>query len=110
MKILDLKDLNHYSEYSCVTLGFFDGIHLGHQAILNTLINKAKAKSVLKGQDMLTYPDVVIEIFNYTQREISLESLVQYMSNAGIPQTTISHELNISLRQVKQIMNKSTQL
>lgn len=79
-------------------------------ANMHTIINKAKAKSVLKGQDMLTYPDVVIEIFNYTQREISLESLVQYMSNAGIPQTTISHELNISLRQVKQIMNKSTQL
>lgn len=77
-------------------------------ADMHTTINKAKAKSVLEGQKALTYPNVVMEIYNYTQREMNIESLVMYMAKAGIPQTTISHELNISLRQVKQITSKSS--
>jgi hypothetical protein len=65
---------------------------------------------VLEGHKALTYPDVVMEIFNYTQRDMNIDALAQYMSQAGIPQTTISHMLNISLRQVKQITSKSSQL
>lgn len=104
-------------DYSCEFIN--DNKQLGTLATLlekaspadmYTIINTAKAKSVLTGKNTLTFAGVVMEIFNYTQHEISMELLVQYMSNAGIPQTTISHELNISLRQVKQIMNKSTQL
>ncbi len=79
-------------------------------ADMHTTINKAKAKSVLEGQKALTYPDVVMEIYNYTQRDMNIDALVQYMSQAGIPQTTISHLLNISLRQVKQVMSKSSQI
>lgn len=77
-------------------------------ADMHTAINKAKAKSVLDGQQTLTYPDVVMEIYNYTQRDMNMEALVLYLSQAGIPQTTISRLLNISLRQVKQITSKSS--
>ena len=61
MKILDLKDLNNLKDNSVVTLGFFDGIHLGHQAILNALVNKAKIlnyKSVV-----ITFSDDVLNLF-----------------------------------------------
>ena len=79
-------------------------------ADMHTIINKAKAKAVLDATNKLTYPGVVIEVYNYTQRDVNKDSLVLFMSGSGIPQTAISHELNISLRQVKQLTSKSTQL
>lgn len=79
-------------------------------ADMHTIVNKAKAKAVLKGENVLTYADVVVEIYNYMQRDMNIESLVNYMSNAGIAQTAISHEIGISLRQVKQITSKTTQI
>ncbi len=34
--------LNESKEHTCVALGFFDGIHLGHQAVISTAIKKAQ--------------------------------------------------------------------
>ena len=42
MKILEMKDLDHYSDISCVTLGFFDGIHVGHRNVINNTPNCEK--------------------------------------------------------------------
>lgn len=42
MKILDYNDLKNFKQNTLVTIGFFDGIHLAHQKILKTLIEKSK--------------------------------------------------------------------
>jgi len=49
MKVLELKDLP-LNERSCVTVGGFDGIHLGHRVLLEEILREAtihKAKSVV---------------------------------------------------------------
>lgn len=40
--IRGLHNLRHHHQGSVVTVGNFDGVHLGHQAILDQVVNKAK--------------------------------------------------------------------
>jgi len=64
MKKLDLADLKNFKDNSVVTLGFFDGIHLAHQEILNNLVNYAKQnnyKSVV-----ITFDDSILKLFKIT--------------------------------------------
>lgn len=82
MKILDLKDLNHYKNSSCVTLGFFDGIHLGHQAILSTLIKQAKENN-LKSV-VITFDESVLQLFKMSKNIISISDKLTYLSQLGV--------------------------
>lgn len=82
MKILDLKDLNHYDESSCVTLGFFDGIHLGHQAILSALINNAKSNN-LKSV-VITFDESVLQLFKMSKNIISINDKLAYLEELGV--------------------------
>lgn len=82
MKILDLKDLNHYKSSSCVTLGFFDGIHLGHQAILSTLIKQAKENN-LKSV-VITFDESVLQLFKMSKNIISISDKLTYLSQLGV--------------------------
>jgi len=45
MQIVRSLDEIEYDPCSCVTLGTFDGVHLGHQALIQTLIRNAKQRS-----------------------------------------------------------------
>ena len=50
MKIVKDKSTLNYTKYSIATIGYFDGIHLGHKKIIKELVNQAKlngGKSVL---------------------------------------------------------------
>ena len=82
MKILDLKDLNHYKNSSCVTLGFFDGIHLGHQAILSTLIKQAKENN-LKSV-VITFDESVLQLFKMSKNIISVSDKLTYLEELGV--------------------------
>ena len=82
MKILDLKDLNHYKSSSCVTLGFFDGIHLGHQAILSTLIKQAKENN-LKSV-VITFDESVLQLFKMSKNIISVSDKLTYLEELGV--------------------------
>lgn len=42
MKIVQSLDEIKHDPVSCVTIGTFDGVHLGHQALIRALTNKAK--------------------------------------------------------------------
>ena len=50
MKIVKDKSSLNYTKYSISTIGYFDGIHLGHKKIIKELVNQAKlndGKSIL---------------------------------------------------------------
>ena len=48
MKIFsNFDDLNQFKQGSVLAIGNFDGVHLGHQKILNFLVNKASEKNLL---------------------------------------------------------------
>ncbi len=48
MKIFsNFDDLNQFKQGSVLAIGNFDGVHLGHQKILNFLVNKASEKDLI---------------------------------------------------------------
>ena len=46
MKVLDVKDLSELEEKFAIAIGFFDGVHLGHQLVINNAISYAKENHV----------------------------------------------------------------
>ncbi len=50
MHIIEFSDLPQMQyDKSCITIGNFDGVHLGHQAIINQVVSRGK----LKGKDVI---------------------------------------------------------
>lgn len=82
MKILDLNDLKNLTNNSVVTLGFFDGIHLGHQTILKQLVNKSKElnyKSVV-----ITFDDDVLSMFKISNNIMDLNVKIKAFETLNI--------------------------
>ena len=85
MKIINgLKSL-HDSTQGCVaTIGNFDGVHLGHQTILENLKEKAKALNL--PLTVISFEPLPAEYFmlNPPARIYPLRDKIQHMSNAGV--------------------------
>lgn len=75
MKILDLKELKNFKENSCVTIGFFDGVHLGHKKIIDALIDNSK-KNNLKSV-VITFSDDVLNYFKVSNAIFPLNSKIE---------------------------------
>lgn len=75
MKKIDLKNLQDFNESTCITIGFFDGIHKGHQCILNTLIKTAKLKN-LKSV-VITFDDSVLKRFKMSRCIMDMEEKIK---------------------------------
>ena len=82
MKILDLKDLKNLKDNTCVTLGFFDGMHLGHQKILSVLSTTAKENG-LKSL-VITFAEDVLNLFKMTKSIVSLEEKLSAIKSFNI--------------------------
>ena len=82
MRILDLSELKNYKENSCVTIGFFDGLHLGHKKIINSLINNEKnnnLKSVV-----ITFSDDVLSYFKVSNPIFPLKNKIEFFESLNI--------------------------
>ena len=82
MKILDLKDLKNLKDNTCVTLGFFDGMHLGHQKILSVLSSTAKEYD-LKSL-VITFAEDVLNLFKMTKSIVSIEEKLSAIASFNI--------------------------
>ncbi len=76
---------------------------------IKTIINNAKAKTVINNRDVLQYEDVLIELFEFNNRgNLTIDRLAEYLNDNGIPQATIADRMGISLRQVRNYLNKQS--
>lgn len=68
-----------------LAIGNFDGMHLGHQALLQALIQTAKAQSLIPA--VMTFEPHPRELFmpeNAPSRLCSLREKLEYFANAGV--------------------------
>ena len=73
------------------------------------IINNAKAKIVISNRDILQYEDVLIELFEFNNRgNLTVDGLVEYLNDNGVPQAAIADRMGISLRQVRNYLNKQS--
>lgn len=74
---------------------------------IKTIINNAKAQVIIRGEEILTYDDLLFEIFEFSNHgAMSFEKMIEFLSENGISQTAIADKMNVSLRQVRNYLNK----
>ena len=75
---------------------------------IETIINNAKAQSVLEGDSVLKYESILIEIFEFDRHDgESEEMLIDYLYDNGISQSEIAETLKLSLRKIKTHLKKT---
>ncbi len=73
------------SKNSCVTIGTFDGVHIGHQKIIEQLVSKAKAtdsKSVLL--TFFPHPRMVLQKDNSIKLINTINERIEILKNTGL--------------------------
>ena len=74
---------------------------------IQTIVNNAKVQAVIKAGSTLSQEELLIQLFDFKNHDNSrVESLVKYLNEKGISQSSISEKLGISIRQIKNILNK----
>jgi riboflavin kinase/FMN adenylyltransferase len=90
MKIFDNFDEYNKKEPLFLTIGFFDGVHLGHQRILKTLVSKAKAAGYPSA--VITFSFHPLKLLNYSHGALlitSLEQKLNYFKQLGVDYTFV---------------------
>ncbi len=75
MKIYNNVNLNHKHLNGVIAIGNFDGLHLGHQKVLNEAKQKAKKKRLPFG--IITFEPVPVMFFNKKLKNHRINSLEQ---------------------------------
>jgi SpoVK/Ycf46/Vps4 family AAA+-type ATPase len=76
-------------------------------ADIQTIVNNAKVQVIIKSDSSLSVEDLLVQLFDFNNHDNgNIENLVKYLSDNGISQCAISNRLNISIRQIKNILNK----
>lgn len=76
---------------------------------IKTIINNAKAKTVISGREVLQYEDVLIELFEFNRHgNLTIEKLVEFLNENGVPQNTIAELMKVSIRQIRNYLNKQS--
>lgn len=85
-----MKIFNNFDEYTkskplFLTIGFFDGVHLGHEKILTTLVKKAKSEGYPSA--VITFSFHPLKLLNYSHGKLlimPLEQKLDYFKKIGV--------------------------
>jgi SpoVK/Ycf46/Vps4 family AAA+-type ATPase len=79
-------------------------------ADIRTILNNAKAQIVINDKNTLRYEDVLIELFEFDNHgnNLTIEKLVEFLNENGVAQNAIAEKMNISLRQIRNYLNKQS--
>ncbi len=73
------------------------------------VVNNAKAQAIINGKDVLAYEDLLVEVFEFNNHgDLTLDKLVEFLNDNGIPQAAIAERMKVSLRQVRNYLNKQS--
>ena len=76
-------------------------------ADIKSIVHNSISQYVINGRKSLNYEDLLIEIYEFEHHGIgSVEELVNYLNDQGVPQASVSEKLGISLRQVRNALTK----
>ena len=78
MKIYNNANLNHKHLNGVIAIGNFDGLHLGHQKVINEARQKAKKFKLPLG--VMTFEPVPVMFFNKKNKDHRINSLQQKIS------------------------------
>jgi len=85
MKIYKSIDEYNESKSSVVTIGTFDGIHIGHQKIFNKVINASKQNNL--SSVVLTFfphPRIILNKYNDIKMIDTLDEKIEHLEKIGI--------------------------
>ena len=74
-------------------------------SFIKTLFNNIVAQKIIRNKDILSYEDVLIEIFEVIHSTSNPADLTVFLNENGITQERIAHLMNVSLRQVRNNLN-----
>lgn len=76
---------------------------------IKAIINNAKTHVIINGDGKLTYEELLFEIYEFnTHGTFSFEKMIEFLNENGIPQAVIADKMKISLRQIRNYLNKQT--
>lgn len=76
MKIIDFNNFKPLNQEAIVTIGNFDGVHLGHKTILTTLISESKKEKTLAV--VVVFKNLIKTSLNILTHEEKLNQLAKY--------------------------------
>lgn len=76
---------------------------------IKSIVNNAKAQAIINGREILAYEDLLVELFEFNHHgDLTIEKLVEFLNDNGIPQAAIADRMKVSLRQVRNYLNKQS--
>ncbi|MDD3655570.1 MAG: bifunctional riboflavin kinase/FAD synthetase [Atribacterota bacterium] len=88
--LLRKKLLHNKKLFSYIALGFFDGMHLGHQALLRLCIEKARHTDALSTVILLEpHPEKIVNKIDNFSLLTTLSEKVKHIRNAGVQQVIV---------------------
>ena len=85
MEVLDVKNLSEIKDDLAAAMGFFDGVHLGHQQVINNALHYAKenrAKSLVITFD--ESPKVVLKTISNSEYLTPITEKLRILENMGV--------------------------
>lgn len=74
---------------------------------IKTIVNNSKSQVIIHEKEVLTYDELLFEIFEFNNHgSFSYDKMIEFLNDNGISQTAIADKMNVSLRQVRNYLNK----